>query len=73
MLKKALKSLGLVLLTVLIVITIFVAFNFTYLKRIVTSKDIEQVRVVDWYEPTVEMTFNQKAEKLDRIPNNNMR
>ena len=71
MFKKALKSLGLVLLTVLIVITIFVAFNFTYLKRIVTSKDIEQVRVVDWYEPTVEMTFNQKAEKLDRIPNNN--
>ncbi|WP_426369373.1 serine hydrolase [Pseudocolwellia sp. HL-MZ7] len=71
MIKKILKSLGLVLLTALTILAIFIAFNFTYLKRIVTSNGIEQVRVVDWYEPTVEMRATPEPEKINKIPNNN--
>lgn len=71
MIKNIFKWLGIIFCSIVLLITIFVIFKFTYVKRILTSVDIEQVRDVDWYEPTVKMQPAQQADKLDLILNDN--
>ncbi|WP_426359462.1 serine hydrolase [Pseudocolwellia sp. HL-MZ19] len=70
MIKKTLKYLGIILLSVIVLLAIYIAFNFTYLKRIVTSNGTEQVRSVEWYEPKVEMKAATQPKEINNIPNN---
>jgi len=71
MIKNIFKWLGIIFLSIVLLIAIYTAFNFTYVKRIVTSIGVEQVRSIDWYEPTVEVLPTQQAAALDLIPNDN--
>jgi CubicO group peptidase (beta-lactamase class C family)/dienelactone hydrolase len=64
MIKKIMKSLGIALSAIALVVAIFVAYKFTYIKRIATSMGTEQVREVDWYEPKIAMQAAKKPEKI---------
>jgi len=69
MIKKTLKWLGIIFLGIVLLIAIYVALNFTYVKRVLTSFGTEKVRNVDWYQPTVEMLPAPKVNQLDSLPN----
>ncbi|MFT2092746.1 alpha/beta fold hydrolase [Paraglaciecola sp. 2405UD69-4] len=61
---KILKFVGLLFALLLAVIGLFIAFNYTYLERLYTGSSIEQVREVDWYEPTVELSPDTQTAEL---------
>ena len=66
MVVKALKFVAVLIGLAVAAVAIYIALNFTYIKRTVTGSDVEQVREVDWYEPLAPLAFNEGAEPLDR-------
>ncbi|MBU2980012.1 serine hydrolase [Alteromonas sp. C1M14] len=70
MFAKIMKFIGLALAFIIVVIGIYVAFNFTYLKRTFTGLSSEQVRSIEWYEPKVEMSPATHFVPLNDIDDN---
>lgn len=72
MLAKLMKYVGLGCLLVVIFAGMYIANNYTYLKRVYTSKSAEQIRNIDWYEPKATLRPADDVPPLATAPVTNL-